>query len=164
MPRCLMQCVLDPLGGDEAGVPGGRLCVLCHRPLQPICQHCRWSALASQLHDPVRTIQGQHRAMRVWYGTAQLTIMRPSVSDQIILVSNQLKQKSVNEKTIGVNWGSQAFGDFNKNLPDLTQKYYLQTSDISLLSFLKIRQHFNGWYNEVTFLSQMYHSCECKNM
>lgn len=50
MPCYLMQCVLDPLGGDEAGIPGGRLCVLCHRPLQPICQHCRWSALASQLH------------------------------------------------------------------------------------------------------------------
>lgn len=46
--------------------------------------------------DPVRTIQGHSRAMPVRYGTAQLT-MRPSVSNQIILVSNQLKQKSVNE-------------------------------------------------------------------
>lgn len=56
---CLMQCVLDPLGGDEAGVPGGRLCVQCHRPLQPICQHCRWSALASQLH---KTQSGRFKA------------------------------------------------------------------------------------------------------
>lgn len=48
-PCCLMQSVSIPLGGDETGFPGGRLCLLCHHTIQPICQLCRCPALTSHL-------------------------------------------------------------------------------------------------------------------